>query len=214
MNIIPSLNLNKHPNKVEDYNLTDAINVIISKDNSLIQSEPKLNDDNISTKLNKVIKDLAQRDVNYTIVYVCPCSKELVIFCKDIEDDNSIYLFRYSEVYDKVKYSTTIEYNGGDFIATSIYNNNELIIAISEYFDDDSKKIPLKTINLGEFNKEPFDSNISQLVNTNLHSICPKVRIPSIRFDYCKNSAYKGWYYVFVRYKISNNNYTQLFNTN
>ena len=214
MNIIPSLNLNKHPNKVEDYNLTDAVNVVISKDNSLIQSEPKLNDDNISTKLNKVIKDLAQRDVNYTIVYVCPCSKELIIFCKDIKDDNSIYLFRYSEIYDEVKYSTTIEYNGGDFIATSIYNNNELIIAISEYFDDDSKKIPLKTINLGEFNKEPFNSNISQLVNTNLHSICPKVRIPSIRFDYCKNSAYKGWYYIFIRYKISNNNYTQWFNTN
>lgn len=217
MNIIPSLNLNKHPNKVDNYNLIDAVNVIVSKDNSLIQSEPKLNDYNINEKLNNAIKDLIQKDINYTIKYIHPCSKELIIFCKDVNDDDNIYLFRYSEVYDEVKYSTTIEYNGGEFIVSSIYNSNELIIAISEYFDDDSKKIPLRTINLGEFNKTysiDNDNNINQLTNTNLHSLCPKVRIPSIRFDYCKNSAYKGWYYVFVRYKISNNNYTQWFNTN
>src|SRR5574344_641157 len=104
MNIIPSLNLNKHPNKVDNYNLIDAVNVIISKDNSLIQSEPKLNDYNISEKLDKAVKDLTQRDTNYNIVYIHTCSKELIIFCKDTNDDDNIYLFRYSEIYDEVKY--------------------------------------------------------------------------------------------------------------
>lgn len=214
MNITPSLNLNKHPNKVDNYNLTDAVNIIVSKDNSLIQSEPKLNDYKINIKFQEEYSNfIGNKDNNYDILYIHACSKELIIFCKN-HDKNNVDLFRYSEIYDKVKYSTTIEYDGGEFIISSTYNNNELIIAISEYFNDDSKKIPLRVINLGEFNKDIFDNNINQLINTNLHSICPKVRIPSIRFNYCKNSAYKGWYYIFIRYKISNNNYTQWFNTN
>lgn len=37
--------------------------------------------------------------------------------------------------------------------------------------------------------------------------------MPNINnIKYVKGNAYKGWYYVFIRYKINNTDYTQWFN--
>lgn len=209
MRILPRLNINKHPSQVQDGSLIDATNIIVSKDNAVLQNEPIIETSNVTTALNELI------DINsYNIIYCIACNKELVIFVQDKTDNTKVSIYRYSEEIKTCIYSTDIEYSGGIILGEFTYNHDELIIAISEYFDDDSIKIPLKVINLGTFNKEIDDVNKYQLENKKLHPICPEVLIPSVKLYYINGIAYKGWYYVFVRYKIGDNTYTQWFNTN
>lgn len=209
MRILPRLNINKHPSQVQDGSLIDATNIIVSKDNAVLQNEPIIETSNVTTALNELI------DINsYNIIYCIACNKELVIFVQDKTDNTKVSIYRYSEETKTCIYSTDIEYSGGTILGEFTYNHNELIIAISEYFDDDSIKIPLKVINLGTFNKEIDDVNKYQLENKKLHPICPEVLISSVNLYYISGIAYKGWYYVFVRYKISDSTYTQWFNTN
>lgn len=209
MRILPRLNINKHPSQVQDGSLIDATNIIVSKDNAVLQNEPIIETSNVTTALNELI------DINsYNIIYCIACNKELVIFAQDKTDNTKVSIYRYSEETKTCIYSTDIEYSGGIILGEFTYNHNELIIAISEYFNDDSIKIPLKVINLGTFNKEIDDVNKYQLENKKLHSICPEVLISNVNLYYISGIAYKGWYYVFVRYKIGDNTYTQWFNTN
>ena len=210
MKIIPRLTLNKHPDEVINGSIIDGTNLIVSKDNAVVQSEPILTISNATTKLN----NLLGANNKYKIVYCIPCNKELVIFAQNVASPSVINIYRYSETTDEVKFSTSIDYAGGNIIGEFTYNHDELIIAISEYFNDDSIKIPLKVINLGTFNKEIDDVNKYQLENKKLHSICPEVLISNVTLYYISGIAYKGWYYVFVRYKIADNTYTQWFNTN
>lgn len=210
MKIIPNLNLNKHPKETQTGSLIDGTNLIVSADNFIIQSEPILNITDISDKLNDIIDD----NIKYNIVYCIPCNKEIIIFCSYNNSNNSLYLYRYSEIYNSIKYVTEIEYHGGNLIGEFTYNHNDLIIAISEYFEDDSKKIPLKVINLGKFEENISADSINQLNKKELHSICPEVKIPTATIKYINGNAYKGWYYIFIRYKISDSTYTQWFDLN
>lgn len=207
--IIPKLNLNKHPSEVLNGGLIDATNIIVSNDNAVIQTEPQLDSSNIN---NQLINLIGSR--SYTIKYCITCNKELIIFIQFNDDTNNISLYRYNEDYNETKYVTTTDYHGGNLLGTFTYNFDNLIIAFSEYFEDDSKNIPLKTINLGNFKNGSNIQDIKQLENADLHSICPIVSIPKIVTNYEFGAAYKGWYYIFIRYKISNNTYTQWFNTN
>lgn len=220
MKPIPSLNLNKHPYEVQNGALIDATNIIISNDNAVIQSENKLNNTNLYYYINGAINNA---DLNLSlneILYIIPCSRELILFCK--LSDDTIRLFRYNEDdvnynddedYVPCEYCTQIEYSGGEFVGTFTYNNRNLIIAFSEYGDD--LNIPLRTINLGEYKKDLAEIDKKQLEDTNFHPICIELKYPvGINYELKYGNAHKGIYYVFIRYKIGNNDYTQWINTN
>lgn len=207
MKILPNLNLNKHPQECTDGSLINANNIIVSSDNAVIQNEPEL----VNSDVNKLLKEY-YKDIAYKIIYILSCNKEIVIFVKpdNIED---ISLIRYNEKFNKIQYCTDIDYSGGKFVGTFTYNKTNLIIAFSEYSEDDSLNIPLRTINLGEFDKEIDEDNKNQLINKDLHSIVPKVIIPSVEYTFTEGNTNKGWYFIFIRYKISRDTYTQWYDT-
>lgn len=206
--IIPKLNLNKHPAEVTNGSLIDATNIIVSNDNAVIQTEPQLDTSDIN---NQLINLIGSR--SYSIKYCISCNKELIIFVLFNDDADNISLYRYNEDYNETKYVTKTDYHGGELLGTFTYNFNNLIIAFSEYFEDDNNSIPLKVINLGAFDKIS-SQNENQLEKYVLHSICPEVNVPKVRINYIDGSANKGWYYIFIRYKISEDTYTQWFDTN
>lgn len=211
MKVLPKLNMNKHPEEATNGSLIDAVNMMVSKDNFMLQTEPTPTINKITDKLKKLITT-----DNYNIFHIIPCNRELIIFVNEGEDTKAS-LYRYNETEDNIKFCTKIEWHGGYITGTFTYNNNDLIIAFSEYFDgnveDYDKYYPLCSINLGTF-YNINEQDLNQLNNTNLHPICPVVKIPTIKHLFVEGNAYKGWYYVFIRYKISNNTYTQWFNTN
>lgn len=209
MKVLPKLNLNKHPEEVENGSLINAVNVIVSKDNAVLQTEPILINTNVNTQLEELLGN-----VTYNILYCIPCNEELVLFIHKETNLHNLEIYRYNEKENKTKYCTNVEYDGGNIIGTFTYNFNNLIIAFSEYFEDDSEKIPLRTINLGNFKNGINIEDNKQLTNTAFHSICPEVKIPTVNTNYIYSNTYKGWYFIFIRYKISNNTYTQWFNTN
>ena len=206
--IIPKLNLNKHPAEVTNGSLIDATNIIVSNDNAVIQTEPQLDTSDIN---NQLINLIGSR--SYSIKYCISCNKELIIFVLFNDDADNISLYRYNEDYNETKYVTKTDYHGGELLGTFTYNFNNLIIAFSECFEDDNNSIPLKVINLGAFDKIS-SQNENQLEKSVLHSICPEVNVPKVRINYIDGSANKGWYYIFIRYKISEDTYTQWFDTN
>lgn len=217
MQIKPKLNLSQHPKYIDNGSLVNAIDVMVSSDGTTLQSDLDYTTSNVQTLLEE---DLGES--NPTIISCIPCNKELILFVKHTSSSTAAWIYRYNEDYDKIMYCTTIEYSGGTIIGTFTYNYNNLIIAFSEYDEDDNLNIPLRTINLGAayidstgaMNTELSQYDLIQLSNTNLHPICPVIKIPTVTCTVTKGSAYKGWYYVFIRYKISTNTYTQWFNTN
>ena len=207
MKVLPKLNMNKHPEEATNGSLIDAVNMMVSKDNFMLQTEPTPITNKITDKLKKIVTTR-----EYSIFYILPCNRELILFVNEDEEFRAS-LYRYDEVRDEIKFCTKIEWNGGNIVGTFTYNNTELIIAFSDYFDDDSEYYPLRTINLGTFDYIN-EQDLNQLNNVNLHPICPIVKIPSVTATSVQGYANKGWYYIFIRYKISNNTYTQWFNTN
>lgn len=207
--VIPKLNLNKHPSEVSNGGVINAMNMMVSNDNAVIQTEPIIS----SSAINDKLVSLIGNNVLYEIKSVISCNKELILFIVTDASSATIDIYRYNEELDSVKYVTTTDYHNGTIIGTFTYNNNNLIIAFSEYFEDDNNSIPLKVINLGTFDKIS-SQNENQLEKSVLHSICPEVNVPKVRINYIDGSANKGWYYIFIRYKISEDTYTQWFDTN
>lgn len=209
MKVLPKLNLNKHPEEVENGSLINAANIIVSKDNAVLQTEPTLINSDVDSQLKNLIGD-----IQYNVLYCIPCNEELVLFINKLSNSHILWIYRYNEKENQTKYCTSINYHGGNIIGAFTYNFNNLIIAFSEYFEDNTENIPLRTINLGNFKTGITNEDNKQLANTSFHSICPEVKIPTVKTNYIYNSTYKGWYFIFIRYKISNNTYTQWFNTN
>lgn len=199
MNVVPKLNLNKHPKDCDNLSLVDAKNMIVDRDSLLLTTENSIV---VRDDINEQIRNLINTD--YKIIYAIPCNKEIVFFC--LYASNKIKLIRYNEDLNLCKKYDDINYHGGKFTGTFTYNKNELIISFSEFDYTNNINIPLSVINLKEFNNN-FNINLIG------HSICPEVIIPSAITIYTKGSARKGWYYIFVRYKLSADNYTQWFNT-
>lgn len=198
MNIIPELNLNKHPKDVKPYSLVNAQNMMIHQDSALLCSDNKIVvDDFITGRLKESIGT-----DNYKIRYVLPCNTEFILFV-ETDNPNRLNLIRYNEKYKyPANLRTEIEYNEGtDIQGTFTYNKGHLIIAIA------SPGCPLKVLDLGGEDDIPIIPPYKQ-------AVCPEIRIPNINVNYLEGHCYKGWVHVFIRFKINTNNYTQWFNTN
>lgn len=201
MFVIPELNLNKHPKDVKNGSLVDAINMQIDKDSALLTTENSIR---YNEELEDKISECLGND-NFKIVYAIPCNTEIVFFIAVEDNTSELQLVRYNEQKDACKLGPVIDYSGGKFTGTFTYNLNELIISFSEY--DGEENVPLKVINLKDFEHTSRDDKF-------LHPIVPEVIIPTMTHSYSKGNSYKGWYTVFIRYKISENNYTQWYNIN
>lgn len=206
MAFLPYLNINKHPSAVKDGTMVDAMNMIISKDNAVIHTE-------YGTTINQDIIDKCKRVIDsneFDLKFIIPCNTELVLVLGN-SNGNSCSIVRYDEetkqcwcCVDKYKYS------GGEVSCTFTYNRSELIVAIAE-IGTNGNKIPLKVINLGEFGRH----DTRDIRNEDKYfPICPEVHIPRCTTEYIDGIARKGWYYIFVRYKLDSNNYTPWYNTN
>ena len=217
MNIVPRLNLNRHPKDCDNLSLVNALNMKVSHDESCLTNEESIKENTfIHSFLNTYYSNVA-----YKIVGIISCNNELVIIVKPFNTTIYSDIFRYQEAinnnieaiycaYGGVNNSNTnrFKYSGGLIKGVYTYNvENSLVIAITEY-NVVNTKIPLRTINLGNFNN-PTVYNDSQLSNAKL-SISPEVKLPNVNnLNYVSGSAYKGWYYLFIRYKINTVDYTQ-----
>lgn len=206
MAFLPYLNINKHPSAVKDGTMVDAMNMIISKDNAVIHTE-------YGTTINQDIIDKCKRAIDsnvFDLKFIIPCNTELVLVLGN-SNGTSCSIVRYDEetkqcwcCVDKYVYS------GGEVSCTFTYNRSELIIAIAE-IGINGNKIPLKVINLGEFGRH----DTRDIRNEDKYfPICPEIHIPKCEAYYIDGIARKGWYYIFVRYKLDSNNYTPWYNTN
>ena len=210
MNIVQKLSLNKHPKDVPDLSLVMAQNIKVSNDESCITNEEGIRE---NTYIKTFLKNYYNK--RYKILGIIPCNNELVIIASSIDNISSASIFRYREntaitsenmkcVYDK------LIYNRGKYTGTFTYNVEEsLILALSEY--DADIKVPMKVINLGNFDNDTI-FNDTDLQDKQI-SLVPEVKIPSIiNYNYLAGSSYKGWYFIFIRYKINSVDYTQWYN--
>lgn len=205
MNVLPELNLNKHPRDCKDYSLIDALNMKIAKNSYILQTDNSVIEND---KLNYKIKHYVGN--NYRIIYAIECNTEIVFIINYNID--TYQLFRYNEDEDKLVPSYKIKYYGGKFTSVFTYNKNDLIIALSEYDENNTINVPLKVFNLKDIN---YNFTTDEINNSYFKQpICPEVIIPSVTSTIKPGIAYKGWYYIFIRYKIDKNTYTQWFNTN
>lgn len=204
MNITPKLSLNKHPKDCDPLSLVNATNVKVTNDLTLISNEEDL-------KRNEIIYKTLNNEFGgreYSIIGIIPCNDEIIIFASGRATST---IARYNEKENKCK----IIYNGGllnnisKIKGTFTYNvNNDLIIAVSLYNINTDE--PLRIFNLGKFNDINIDSK--QFEST-ISSIIPEVKLPSIESHYyVKGSCYKGWTYLYIRFKINKTDYTQWYN--
>lgn len=204
MNITPKLSLNKHPKDCDPLSLVNATNVKVTNDLTLISNEEDL-------KRNEIIYNTLNNEFGgseYSIIGIIPCNDEIIIFASGRATST---IARYNEKENKCK----IIYNGGllnnisKIKGTFTYNvNNDLIIAVSLYNINTDE--PLRIFNLGKFNDINIDSK--QFEST-VSSIIPEVKLPSIKSHYyVKGSCYKGWTYLYIRFKINKTDYTQWYN--
>lgn len=216
MNITPKLNLNRHPKDATNLSFVNAHNVKVANDESCTTTEESIRENAfIHTFLVAYYGSL----ITYRIVGVIPCNNELVIIVKPSDTIKDSDIFRYQEsvnnniekmycAYGGIASLNRFKYSGGLIKGACTYNvENSLIIAITEY-NVPNLKIPLRTINLGNIDNSDVynDKNLSDAKL----SISPEVRIPKvINLEYLSGSAYKGWYYIFIRYKINTVDYTQ-----
>lgn len=212
MEIVKSLSLNKHPKTVPNLSLVNAENIKISNDGTSIINEEEII---LNDELHQGIINVSGGYTKYTIRGVIPCNNELILFIHAVHPSPTfVDIYRYNEnttQENKVKLMyKNLPYYGGEIKGTFTYSaENSLIIAFSEY--NATKNVPLRTLNLGNFEDESILSDIN--LSEDKLSLVPKVKIPTILdYNYLVGSAYKGWYYCFIRYKINEHNYTQWYN--
>lgn len=204
MNITPKLSLNKHPKDCDPLSLVNATNVKVTNDLTLISNEEDL-------KRNEIIYNTLNNKFGgseYSIIGIIPCNDEIIIFASGRATST---IARYNEKENKCKiiYNGRLLNNISKIKGTFTYNvNNDLIIAVSLYNINTDE--PLRIFNLGKFNDINIDSK--QFEST-ISSIIPEVKLPSIESHYyVKGSCYKGWTYLYIRFKINKTDYTQWYN--
>lgn len=204
MNITPKLSLNKHPKDCDPLSLVNATNVKVTNDLTLISNEEDL-------KRNEIIYNTLNNEFGgseYNIIGIIPCNDEIIIFASGRATST---IARYNEKENKCKiiYNGHLLNNINKIKGTFIYNvNNDLIIAVSLYNINTDE--PLRIFNLGKFNDINIDSKQFESI---ISSIIPEVKLPSIESHYyVKGSCYKGWTYLYIRFKINKTDYTQWYN--
>lgn len=218
MAIIPKLNKNLHPKDCDNMSLVDAHNIKLANDGSCFVTEESISKNDI---IDKYLTYEYKNKNGFEIVGVIPCNKELVLIVVAGNDNTKAKIFRYHEGDDTTDQGVYpaygnnddiyLEYHGGEINGAYTYNvEGSLIVAIAEYRDD-AINIPLRTINLGNINDSRIDND--KTLDDGHIAISPEVHLPNINnIKYVKGNAYKGWYYLFIRYKINNTDYTQWFN--
>lgn len=211
--IVKELSLNKHPKNCKDYSLVNARNIQVSNDFTCLQNEYSI------TRHSKLSVYLEQGAVTKVVVGHIPCNTEVILFVcysTDLEniDSNGIdcTILRYNEIEnDYIECITNFKYYGGKINGTFTYNvSNNLIIAVAEYGSIYNKDIPLRTLNLGKFDDETKYTDRD--LDSGLHAASPELIVPKLSdFNYIPGNIYKGWYYLFFRYKINANDYTHWF---
>lgn len=215
MSVVPKLNLNKHPKDCDNLSLVDARNIKISHDESCITNENSIiTNALIQTAIHNIYHN------NFLIRGIIPINTGIVLFVQDYNkveaNINKLDIFVYNEkTIDKdeniyLAYSG-LSYHGGKITGSFTYNvENDLIIAFSEYDCNNNELVPLRTINLGNPDKAGAEDNGDIRQVEGKLSIVPEVKLPAIsNVEYVKGNAYKGWYYLFIRYKINKTDYTQ-----
>lgn len=224
-NINFELNLNKHPKDVPNRALVSARNVQLSNDFSCLQTELSVR---AHDKLNQIL-------TNKYLAGVIPCNKEFVLFvapnnyieeinnngkvlieiirCK--EDDFNIKdnIESYDNFHCKVCYNSFV-WHGGKLKGTFTYNiKSQLIIAVGESNTLTKDLIPLRTINLGKYEDDATSKDTDLGLPNSLLSLNPEIPFSRISdYNYIKGNSYKGWYTIFIRYKINSIDYTQWYN--
>lgn len=204
MNITPKLSLNKHPKDCDSLSLVNATNVKVTNDLTLISNEEDL-------KRNEIIYNTLNNEFGgsgHSIIGTIPCNDEIIIFASA---QVTSVIARYNEKENKCKiiYNGSLLNNINKIKGTFTYNvNNDLIIAISLYNTNTDE--PLRVFNLGKFNDTNIDNN---QFKDEISSIIPEVKLPSIESHYyVKGPCYKGWTYLYIRFKINKTDYTQWYN--
>lgn len=216
MEIIPKLNLNDSPKGCKNNSLVYANDIKINNEDNTLGPDNSIHlNETIRNRLYESVKDgEGEQAKHYEIKGVIACNTELILFVNCLAYSDELDIYRYNENVDICNYVTTISFKKGNIIGTFTYNfNNELIIVFSEY--NATEDVPLRTINLGIWDDEgKWKGEHDLKINNDLYYIVPKVIIPNINTTITNGNAYKGWYYVFIRYKINDYDYTQWYNTN
>lgn len=227
MDLVHKLNLNKHPKDNENLSFVNALNVKVSADESCISNEESILE-NVFIKngiINHFTKNPNDSLTFNKIIAVIPAINELILLVNVVEYPESAFIFRYREKTStqeesikcihgsiiggvNLKYSG-LKYHGGIIKGAFTYNvQNELILSIAES-GVEGIDIPLRVINLGEYNTAGYEDALQQ---DDKLAINPEIQLPTVNnVEYVKGSAYKGWYYLFFRYQINayNQTYTQ-----
>lgn len=173
---------------------------MVSNDLSCLQNEYSITG---HSTLNNYLRG------RYIAGYI-PCNTEVVLFITDTADSENCTIIRYDEKTDSiVECLNSFKYYGGKIKGTFTYNvKGDLIIAVAESNSHKNNAIPLRTINLGQFDTS-IEGNDKGLTNAEF-SINPEIKLPSIKnIEYIPGNAYKGWYHFFIRFKINSIDYTK-----
>lgn len=197
MEIIKRLILNKTPKDMPYGSMSCAKNMMVDDTGSFLTNESSL-------------------DATFTcnsgerIVGVIPCNDEIVIFTYKPADDNTpaeSHIYRKKDIGSPVEvgsngHRVNWQYTPNTKITGSFTYNykGELIIAFSEYTEDGSTNLPMKSLNL-----DNFDSVQSYAIEEEIP------QYTSGSYIVTNGSLVCGVYTFFVRFKLDDINYTKWF---
>lgn len=197
MEIIKRLILNKTPKDMPYGSMSCAKNMMVDDTGSFLTNESSL-------------------DATFTcnsgerIVGVIPCNDEIVIFTYKPAGDNTSaesHIYRKKDTGSPVEvgsngHRVNWQYTPNTKITGSFTYNykGELIIAFSEYTEDGSTNLPMKSLNL-----DNFDSVQSYAIEEEIP------QYTSGSYIVTNGSLVCGVYTFFVRFKIDDVNYTKWF---
>lgn len=196
MDIVKTLQYNKHPKSVHDYSLVDAVGWKVSDDGTTL-----VLDDSIIP-----IKNLSR----YNILGVIPCPYEFILILKSkINSPSGVFFYRYGKdivgtEVDELIDDIILPVEDGEYNGTYSYNiNNELIIALG----NSNPTAPLRVINFGLAGSDVYTGDRGK--SASLLGIIPEIKLPSLtNIAIVKGSSYKGIYELFIRFKYNEYDYS------
>lgn len=196
MDIIKRLQLNRNPKDIKSGSIVGAKNIMFDPISSSITNEYGFYED-------------YQAEEGFEIKGVISCNEEICIFLHrngDLEHDIT-ELSRIDRLKDgnvsPSSYDNIWQWEGGEVVGTFAYNyKKELILAISE-LGVVNKDVPLKVINLDNFESI---QNLTGKLEENI----PQIKDCNYEITN-KGNLVCGVYTFFIRYKLSDKNYTKWF---